>query len=384
MFKLKALICKQTNVLKIPAVQYLPIAFKKRFKNTGTSSDVTNNFKQKVPKTNATKHCLMMGYSGSQYRGMQYQKRDGAPTIEEILFNAMLECKWITHEAYKMPHSIGFYHGSRTDKGVSALRQCCSIRLPTGLKIEDINQRLPDDVRVFGLKQVPHTFHARFSCIARTYTYTLPTIAFSHYNDQSSQVKYRVSADKLKSINELLQVFKGSKNYHNFTVDKTYSDQSSYRQILDVECEAPFLVHDVEFCTIRLKGRSFMMHQIRKMMGLMLAVAREVTDRSIFDMVFTDRAINCPTAPGLGLVLDRLHFNSFDQKYGSQYGTLLWEECEENVQQFFEKQIQPKIVQTEIQEEQMLQWLETILNYLYVPEELFRNNEFAQSHKAYM
>ncbi|XP_037044158.1 tRNA pseudouridine synthase A-like isoform X2 [Bradysia coprophila] len=383
MFKLKELISK-TNVLKIPAVQYFPIAFKKRFKNTDPSLDETKNFKRKLQETdsNVTKHCLMMGYSGCKYRGMQYQSQDGAPTIEEVLFKAMLECKWITYDQYKKPHSIGFYHGSRTDKGVSALRQCCSILLPTGLNIEDINQKLPDDVRVFGLKEVPLKFHARYFCRARTYAYTLPTIAFSHYNDQSSQVKYRVSADKLKFIDELLQLFKGNKNYHNFTVDKTYSDRSSYRQILDAVCEAPFLVHDVEFCTIRLKGRSFMMHQIRKMLGLMLAVAREVTDRSIFDMVFTDRAINCPTAPGLGLVLDRLHFNSFDQKHDSQYGTLSWEECEENVQQFFENQIKSKIVGTEIQEEQMMQWLETILNYLYIPEE--NNDEFAQSHKAYI
>lgn len=120
-----------------------------------------------------------------------------------------------------------------------------------------------------------------------------------------------------------------------------------------------------------------MMYQIRKMMGLMLAVAREVTDRSIYDAVFTNKGINCPTAPGLGLVLDRLHFSSVENESGEQHEKLTWDECEDNVQQFFEKEIKPSIVGTEIRDEHMYEWVETLLNYVYIPEE--NNNECDQS-----
>lgn len=123
-----------------------------------------------------------------------------------------------------------------------------------------------------------------------------------------------------------------------------------------------------------------MMHQIRKMMGLLLAVVRGVTDRSIYDMVFTDRPINCPTAPGLGLVLNRLHFDAHDRTVGEGYGKLMWEEWEDSVQEFFEQKVKSNIVRTEVCEEQMYEWVEFLLNYLYIPEELDR--EFALSHKG--
>lgn len=257
--------------------------------------------------------------------------------------------------------------------------------LAPGLNVEELNNKLPDDIRVFGMKRVTDHFNARFYCVARTYTYTLPSIAFSHYNDQVSQRDFRITADKLKLINELLQIYKGSKNYHNFTIGKTPSDQSAMRQIKHLECDGPFLVDDVEFCVIRIRGLSFMMHQIRRMIGLMLAVVREVIDSSIFDTIFTERLLNCPMAPGLGLVLDRLHFDEYNRNYGSNgdYERLTWEECDENVEEFHEKFIRSNIVQTEIQTEQMFEWLETLLNYQYFPE-LIHSDGHSASEKHYV
>lgn len=242
--------------------------------------------------------------------------------------------------------------------------------LAAGLDVQEINSSLPDEIRVFGLKRVTDNFNARRYCTARTYTYTLPTVSFCHFNDQTSQQDYRMSSDKLKLVNDLLQLYKGSKNFHNFTIDKAFSSRSCLRLMKHLECSAPFLVNDVEFCVISISGNSFMMHQIRKMIGLILAVTREVIDSSIFDRVFTDTVINCPTSPALGLVLNRQYYDEYDRNYGSngQYEKITWEECDEKVQQFHEQYIQSNILQTEVHSESMLEWLETLLNYPYIPE----------------
>lgn len=256
--------------------------------------------------------------------------------------------------------------------------------LAAGLDVQEVNNKLPDEVRVFGLKRVTDKFNARRYCTARTYTYTLPSIGFCHFNDQVTQREYRLSSDKLKLINELLQVYNGSKNFHNFTINKNFSNVSCLRHIKHLECDPPFLVDDVEFCVIRIRGNSFMMHQIRKMIGLILAVIRDVIDSSIFDQAFTDKLINCPTAPGLGLVLDRLHYDEYDRKYGSdgQYETLTWDECDENVQQFYEKFIRSNIIRTEIHTEHMLEWVENLLNYSYIP--VINCDSFPKSHIGYV
>ena len=41
-------------------------------------------------------------------------------------------------------------------------------------------------------------------------------------------------------------------------------------------CGSPFVVDDMEFCVISVRGQSFMIHQIRKMIGLVIAVTRGV------------------------------------------------------------------------------------------------------------
>lgn len=73
------------------------------------------------------KFSLLMGFSGTNYLGMQYNPN--VPTIEDSLFEAMLKNNWVTEENVKKPFTVSFQRGSRTDRGVSAARQCCSLLL---------------------------------------------------------------------------------------------------------------------------------------------------------------------------------------------------------------------------------------------------------------
>lgn len=74
------------------------------------------------------KKCLiLMGYSGSNYYGMQ--RNPDMLTIEEVLLTAMLKTKWISDDAFATAQTIQFQRAARTDKGVSAARQCVSLKL---------------------------------------------------------------------------------------------------------------------------------------------------------------------------------------------------------------------------------------------------------------
>lgn len=79
------------------------------------------------------KFALLMGFSGTNYMGMQFNPN--VPTIEDSLFQAMLKNKWITEENFKHPWTVEFQRGSRTDRGVSAARQCCSLLLRKSLSV---------------------------------------------------------------------------------------------------------------------------------------------------------------------------------------------------------------------------------------------------------
>lgn len=73
------------------------------------------------------KYLLILGYNGANYTGMQ--RNPEVNTIEEELLKAMLKHKWISEEGFKQPQMVHFQRAARTDKGVSAARQCISAKL---------------------------------------------------------------------------------------------------------------------------------------------------------------------------------------------------------------------------------------------------------------
>lgn len=110
-----------------------------------------------------------------------------------------------------------------------------------------------------------------------------------------------------------------------------------------------------------------MMHQIRKMIGLIIAISRGQVQEDIFSKVFSLENVNIPRAPGLGLMLEFVHYDRYNNRYGDDgvHGKLLWEEEREKVEEFAEKYIFPTIIDTEINEKPMLAWLEKISRHKF-------------------
>lgn len=249
-----------------------------------------------IDKIKRRKFAILMGYSGVGYYGMQ-RNRD-TKTIEEDLFKALFDADCINEECYNQVQNMQFQRAARTDKGVSAARQVISVKLKEDFEISKINQRLSDQIRLFAFKRVTKGFNSKSQCDGRTYIYVLPTVAFAHRDETIIQNEFRLSEDKLKQINEIMQLYLGTKSFHNFTIKKKYGDPSAKRFIRTFACEPPFLRDGVEFCVIKVYGQSFMMHQIRKMIGLVLAVVKGMTTQETVVKAFTSEKVNIPRAPG--------------------------------------------------------------------------------------
>lgn len=84
--------------------------------------------REEYAKLSKSKVCLLMGFAGQNYNGMEYNGR-GVETIEKYLFTALLTNRWILPEHIFKMSTVEFEHGSRTDAGVSAARMNCSIVL---------------------------------------------------------------------------------------------------------------------------------------------------------------------------------------------------------------------------------------------------------------
>lgn len=311
---------------------------------------------------------MLLGYCGVDYYGMQ--RNPGVRTIEEDLLKALLEAKYINEEDFNTQQNTQFQRSSRTDKGVSASRQVVSLKLPLEVSVEEINKGLPECIRVFDVKRVTNKFNSKCKCNARTYSYTLPTFAFEpslSIESGDERKRYRMSADKMQQINSVLGFYKGTKCYHNFTEKKHFQDPSASRYIMGFSIDKVFVESDMEFAVLLVKGQSFMLHQIRKMIGLTIAVCRGLVDISIMDKVFGKEKVMIPTAPGLGLVLDKVHYDRYDTKFKASHDSLTWTEVEDTVQKFTHEHIFPNIIKGEIQEESMATWLEKLKRHSYEP-----------------
>lgn len=190
----------------------------------------------------------------------------------------------------------------------------------------------------------------------------LPTFAFAHKDLDVQDETFRLSVETLQRVNRLLACYKGTHNFHNYTSQKGPLEPSARRYILDMFCEQPFEREGLEFAVIKVKGQSFMTHQIRKMVGLLLAIVKGYAPESVLERSWGHAKLDVPKAPGLGLVLERVHFEKYNQRYGQDglHEPLDWTREAAGVAAFKEQHIYPTIVRTELQERSMAQWLQTL------------------------
>ncbi|XP_055607594.1 pseudouridylate synthase 1 homolog [Uranotaenia lowii] len=356
---------------------------KRKWEDPPEDPEAVRNF-DPASRVKKRKCVIIMGYSGVDYLGMQ--RNPGTKTIEEDLLGAMLKHSWISEEAFGQPQQVQFMRAARTDKGVSAATQVVSLKLPENVDVEALNRDLPDQIRVFAVKRVTKGFNSKSNCDARTYTYTLPTIAFASHGEKPDINSYRVPSDILDKVNETLKMYEGTKNYYNFTSKKEFIDPSAKRFIMSIECSEPFIPEEttVEFATIKIKGQSFMLHQIRKMVGLMLAVVRGHTPSETILKAFEEQRYGIPTAPGLGLVLNRIHYEKYNVRFGEDgcHEPLDFAAEEPKIEEFFRRKIASTIVETELKTGSMAEWLDTLPLHSFEPRDENEVSEWKSKQKA--
>ncbi|XP_068191200.1 pseudouridylate synthase 1 homolog [Antennarius striatus] len=326
------------------------------------TEEESNEEEKKYPKR---KVVLLMAYSGKGYYGMQRNpKNTEFRTIEDDLVTALIKSGCIPEEHGTDMRKMSFQRCARTDKGVSAAGQVVSLKLRLIEDIlEKINEHLPPQIQVLGLKRVTQGFNSKNNCDARTYTYMLPTVAFSPKEYDTAKIgAFRLDPETVQKVNCLFSLYKGTHNFHNFTSQKAPTDPSARRYITEMSCGKPFLCSDVEFAVITVRGQSFMMHQIRKMIGLVIAVMKGYVTDDVIERSWGQAKVDVPKAPGLGLVLDRVHFERYNKRFGGDglHEKLEWDSEEKKIEAFKESHIYPTIVETECQEGSMVSWMATL------------------------
>ncbi|XP_060851172.1 pseudouridylate synthase 1 homolog isoform X1 [Rhopalosiphum padi] len=311
------------------------------------------------PRVKRKKCAILLAYSGQGYLGLQRNK--GTKTVEEELLLALKSKNLITDEGFEQIQTMNFQRAARTDKGVSALRQIISLLLPEDVDKQVINSALPEQIRVLDIRRTTKGFNSKNSCDGRTYSYTCPTFAFAPA-EATIDFNYRIDATVIDRINEIVKSFLGCHNYHNYTSKKKPGDPSAQRYMVSFYCDKPYEKDGVELISLYVRGQSFMLHQIRKMVGVIIAICRGVAKHDVIERSWQPDRLDLPIAPGLGLVLEEVHYDKYNGKFGNDgmHERLDFVELNDQVSEFRAKYILPTIIKVEKEESSMQLWLEQL------------------------
>ncbi|CAI2369506.1 unnamed protein product [Moneuplotes crassus] len=298
------------------------------------------------------KTVMIVGYNGADFCGSQKQSEDGIRTVESDLEKALFEAGMIDYRNYGDLKKIRWTRATRTDKRVHALQNCFSGKLlidqDKELKdlAEEVNAKLCPEIRIFGFLPGLGGFDAKHAASFREYEYYMPTfmlssdinIKYTVPEDQPIQdidpdnprcikrvkvnvdsscleemYEYRLPDAKKKILEGLLSKFEGTHKYHNYTKQMKSKDKNSQRYIMQVKV-LDYRVYDgIEFARVFLQGQSFLYNQIRKMMGAVFMVMHYGISEKFIENSLKDNQINVPTAPGEGLMLNRVAFDRYNK-----------------------------------------------------------------------
>jgi tRNA pseudouridine38-40 synthase len=163
---------------------------------------------------------------------------------------------------------------------------------------------------------------------------------------------YRISPERQARVQAALDNYLGTRKFHNYTVQKKFSDKSAQRYIKSFKvAPRPIIINDTEWLSLKVHGQSFMMHQIRKMVGMVALTVRCGTNPDIMLESFENVIVRIPKAPGLGLLLERPVFDSYNEKQATSAGRekVDFRKYNDKIEEFKEREIYQRIFREEAQ-----------------------------------
>ncbi|KAL6755898.1 pseudouridine synthase [Haematococcus lacustris] len=318
-------------------------------------------------------HCA---YVGTTFRGLQViRDAPVEDSIEAVLELALLQgtssyqgqgmaiqAGLIAPSNYGDLFKLKWSRSSRTDKGVHSLATVIGVKLVVqdadvvmeadkeGLGLATrINQHLPPSVRatynhqyhhyplppsalhlddlvgtappsnltlhlaplpcVLAVQKVNKAFSARRSCITRTYEYYLPAWLLGVHGDGRHEDSLRMGL-----VRQVLASFCGTHPFHNFTARVKDYELSNAQLASKAKTEEPRYLNPGGLLCVKLQvtGSSFMLNQIRHMVGAVVAVSRGCCSANLVRAALTSPAkVTFPKAPPHTLLLGANTFLPF-------------------------------------------------------------------------
>ncbi|HUR91588.1 MAG TPA: tRNA pseudouridine(38-40) synthase TruA [Gemmatimonadaceae bacterium] len=242
---------------------------------------------------------LVLHYDGSGFCGWQRQLDE--PTVQGALEDAISK---LTQQA------VTVMGAGRTDAGVHARGQAAGVRVPSkwtaGALRKALNATLPESIWVAEAHEMAEGFHARYSAIARRYSYRL---GLDEGARSPFRRRYEWAVDgriDRKVLDESAGSLVGEHAFLAFAVKGTAPATDDHRCTVRSAAwsEAPGgLMFEIE-------ANRFLHHMVRYLVGTMVqaATGRRAADSIPLLLVAPDNRDVSPPAPPHALFLEQVRY----------------------------------------------------------------------------
>lgn len=240
---------------------------------------------------------LTIEYDGTCYAG--WQRQNNAVTIQQKLEEAIMK---LTGE------NVDTIGSSRTDAGVHARGFAANFitnsTIPSASFREALNSKLPNDIVVINSEEVEESFHSRYSCIGKQYSYTIlnrvpPSAIERNY---VYHFKRELDFQKMKSA---CSFFVGTHDFAAFRSTGS-SVKTSVRTVNRAQLEK-----NGDKIIFYVEADGFLYNMVRIMVGTLLDVGvGKIFPEDISEIIASkDRTRAGNTAPASGLCLEAVYYN---------------------------------------------------------------------------
>lgn len=237
---------------------------------------------------------MIIAYDGSEFHG--WQRQPGMRTVQSEFEQAVRRVA---------RHQVVIIGAGRTDAGVHARGQVANFYTTTDIPainfFRAIGARLPKDVTLNHVREVPLNFHASRSAVKKLYRYRLfasPRRPVGmHVQRYSYHFWHPLDLDRMRAAGRFCV------GVHDFTAMASRGNVrlSNVREV--TRCDV--FRHGDEI-RVDIEGTGFLYNQVRNMVGTLLEIGRGrwPPEQMAAIIAGMDRTAGGPTAPARGLSLE--------------------------------------------------------------------------------
>jgi tRNA pseudouridine38-40 synthase len=242
---------------------------------------------------------LVLHYDGGAFAGWQRQRTER--TVQGVVEETL---------ARVCASAVPVVGAGRTDAGVHARGQAAGVRVaakwtPQAIR-RALNATLPPDVWIAAAYEMHPEFHARYSAVARRYTYVVGT-------DEEAASPFRRTRELVERhpldrtlLAEAARAIVGEHCFRGFAVQGTAPETDDHRCVVRL---AQWIDRPGGLA-FEIEANRFLHHMVRFLVGTMLEIARGRRAAETLGtlLVAADNRAVSPPAPAHALFLDRVEY----------------------------------------------------------------------------